>query len=69
MLIKDNPVIKAKKILKMFNEHRAQPGSFGYGVAKEYAVRGVNLLISELPEEEVEKRIWYRVVIQEIQNL
>ena len=60
---------KAVSILKRFNEHGAQPDTFGYTLAKQYAIRGVNLLISELPKDDLYKRSQYERIKEIIPTL
>lgn len=69
---------KAAAILARFNEHGAAYGTVGYQIAKQYAVRGVNLLLAELPynycknvdkEELASTILYYEEVKAEIESM
>jgi hypothetical protein len=60
---------KAISIVKRFNEHGAQTNTFGYKLAKRDAIRAVNLLISELPKDALDKRDHYEKIKEIITTL
>lgn len=59
----------ALKFLRRFNEHGAKPETVGYEIAKQYTVRGINLLIDELPGGNTLLIDYYSRIKEEVQNL
>jgi hypothetical protein len=60
---------KAEEILARFNEHGAKPGTVGYEIAKQYTVRGLNLLMDEVAGTRSPLRNYYEAIKDEVIKL